>query len=718
MNADNEPLSRDEEKKYCLDKQDKRSIISYQLHNGISTLARVATSVAVYILVSPVGVLYHTSQALYNRNIQDIRNRHLSCAKTELLRTATLASVVYIGRFPTIFSNRLYGQFATIPLFMAAMDLASTAFKPIYNSRYLDSNSLPGNSDADWRAQMALKWELGIQVENMAHAGRLLRDLIPAYSNAILQTISELQEKLPPDHRLPYDLEVNVQRILRYLEQSREELTSSQWKEIRPLRDQLARYNTIMPRLQEYLNFETCADIVFGTAKFPFSTPNHQRLAENAFTINGQIPAVTERPLRQLRIHSLTQGLFKRMLSSDLFYPSNYHPQKLEDKGSIAHTMRELDPYENRRAVTTRTHSIFKPLRFTARALASVGIIGVGCTVGTVYHGTQTLRYLTSYAVGSSDAKFGNWERVKAHVKATFDDATSICGMLFLPLFNDLSGIATRADRAGLHKAITLKNMFGVTEATGKLLSYSYDDDVRPKFYFDSCFTHLHQMRSTTLWHKLKLIHDTMGDKSKLLMNSAFGEFTRTGNFSEVMVQMNNANIPANKQEECRQIFNDLVELRSIILEALKVTEQDLDKTLKMKDVKYPYYAYVFNQTTGFGAAAGQGTSAASANDPWLGILTKAQECITQNNAGTMTENADYCAFKLRVMNTAATARSVLGFTEDQNITKGDLNKAYRKLSLLVHPDKLQGKSAELRKEGEELFKLLDNAKTALAAKL
>lgn len=170
------------------------------------------------------------------------------------------------------------------------------------------------------------------------------------------------------------------------------------------------------------------------------------------------------------------------------------------------------------------------------------------------------------------------------------------------------------------------------------------------------------------------------------------------------------SNISTHDQEECRQLFTDLIELRNIIYDVWRITEEPLFVTLT-PDKKLLYCVYEIKSC---GANADGGTSGVSTRDPWPQILANAQKCIRENNAEQSSDNSPYMEFKSRVMEENVTARRVLGFDENQDITKSDLDTKFRQLCRCVHPDKQK----ERKKEATALFQLLVSANETLAKKL
>jgi hypothetical protein len=598
------------------------------------------------------------------------------------------------------------------------VDLGLTSFKPIYNSRILDAS----DQDIAWRGKMGCKWELGLNCSGFreesdnpygTNSYRVeLGAQIECCSKGILETIRKLQNLLPYKHKFPHDPEVGVHRLLRYLEDSRKELDQEQWEKIRPLRDQLERYNAVMLRLMTHRSTSLRAH------EFPRGKA-YESQVENAFCGDGLIK---KRPLSLRRVHSFTQTLFKRMLSSDFFYPSNAYPQPVDDLGCIQDTMRRFDPYEKRNAITTWYHRPLKPIRFVARVLAQGVIIGLGCPLGTIVNGVQSLRYLANYALGSSEDRFGNWECVQAYAKAMFDDMRSLFGIFWL-----LSGVnaavgalaTSRADRDGMIKAIVLKNTFGITRKDGGLLYYSTDDDPPKENEFDPYFFGLYTNRSLVFVTKLKSLYGTLPELKK-----AFNEFMRQGSvthFETILAtdegqrgssQLTNMNDLQQKKRECLQALRELVEIRSIVVEIHAVAEFDLIDAKRCID----YCA--FSPELKFQEQDNSWWQDSKCETEWSRSLENAQKAIKDLNITESSKQQKHIVLKQLVMDTNATPQSIFEFTKDDKITHEAIKGKFKTLALIFHPDKLHGLSENLKKEKEELFKILSVAKTMLTVNL
>jgi hypothetical protein len=260
-----------------------------------------------------------------------------------------------------------------------------------------------------------------------------------------------------------------------------------------------------------------------------------------------------------------------------------------------------------------------------------------------------------------------------------------------------LRSIATRADRSGLFKTISLKNRFGITGPQGKLLAYSYREDVPESMKVGDFFIHLLAKRSFTLYMKLSTVYQRLQGDNKDLLKNHFNTFCDTGYSHRLIELMERNNISVELRNECKQICEDLVELRKWAEEAANETEiiwhpfaKSDDKTQQkiVLPSGYPYGIYDELQ-----------------ENPWLGILNKEQDFIRNCNAGGGVSE-DYDALKKRMMDVNATPRSIAGYDENEVITEQDLKKRYHKAARTTHPDRVRDQSDEVKKEAEIMFKL------------
>lgn len=77
-----------------------------------------------------------------------------------------------------------------------------------------------------------------------------------------------------------------------------------------------------------------------------------------------------------------------------------------------------------------------------------------------------------------------------------------------------------------------------------------------------------------------------------------------------------------------------------------------------------------------------------------------------------------YNEFKVLVMAEGASARSILGFGDDEKLTQNQINAAYKKYAVVLHTDKFVSCPENLKNEAGELFKLLCNIKQSLEEEL
>ncbi len=626
----------------------------------------------------------------------------------EVARTLIAVSLVWFKINPSILLSAIGFKVTIGCLMIAGGESITTALAPAYNSRFFEIGE---KEDISWRSKMALKWEFGLEIEDSLNPESLLKEVITAHAEKILETLENVRSKLPSDHAIPYNSDINVYQILQFLEQAREDLTPKEWQEIHPLRDDLARYNTVMVRLQTYLDSDTWVQSPFFKTPFPIQIPPIQEGGMN--TKRARIP-------RPLHIHSLTQEIFKKILTINWLYPSNSEFKEVKDMGSITHSMEDIDPYEER-ASQIGQHAKSKA-RFAAQVLTSVAIIAVGAPLGTIYHTVKSLQYGLKYAIANPETKFGNWERIKAHAKAAFDDISSIWGLFLLTIPTDTTGlkaIATRADRFGLFQSITLREKFGITGPGGALLSYNYESDILSPSdqQKNSYFSLLHKRKSSALFYKLSAIYQGLNQDKKNQMDALFKVFIEEGTYDSFPSFLKRNGISTEKIEECTFLFETLMDLYQIIEKEFRVRESILGEGfLKrcMEGMPLPsftptYYPYSF---TSFAPPTPTNDSNSSkthysGSDPWMQTMFKTSLYLTQLDTENI-DHPDYNRFKDNVMN-LRDSKVLLGLPK--NPTKKDILIAYKKWSLILHPDKLSHFGLKVQEEASELFKILAEAR-------
>ncbi len=713
--------SRVEIKKYAfndkpqdiLNSQVKRNVVVYHIHNLTSTIVRVIAVIAIDIIVPPVGVVYHSIQALRHKNWQ--RSEHLLCMGGELIKTLLAVSLIAL---PIIFSPKVQAFFDTfnpllvefffnfygtvLPLaFMgAAFEIGATAFSP---------HSSFGSPDAQWVAKMGLKWVLGVQ--SPADPEKILRDISNKYSKNILKNLSEIQALLPGKHLLPYDEKVKVSHILQFLEQSRHDLPVDVWNSIKPFRESLIENNEMLTRLERYMK----------------SVPSRFNSTEvaQAYTVDGLKPLVTERPAYDLHINSLSMSLYKAMLSSDWFYASNYETQTVNDKASLVGSLRDFDPFVDRKAKPSsstldKTSSVILIVtNYAMRFFGTLAIKVIGAPIGTVKNLALTAVYLGLTAIQGQDARFGNWAKVKAYAFATFNDFTNIFtgwSLAFYPYpESGVENIASsEGDRVGLFKAMILKHRFGVVGPNGQLLAYSTIDDLPEQKMADKYFWNLRTSQSLILHHHLRRINDTLKPDEQSHLDAAFGSFVDAGTHTNFLTFLKGV-CSQEDYNQVKTLIDNLIEIRNLVGE-ISTRAEDFYFLLDnhAREVSYKNHSYYAYRFSGFSTK----TNSEKMPDPWTQQM-QTTKSIIENLKAEKLDNETYNAFKSLVMASTMTPKELFRMSKDKRLSKedsGTIKKSYLKLANTFHPDKFFDYSESVKKEAEELFKLVANARDLLLA--
>lgn len=278
-----------------LDNSIHRSFLVYHLHNIVSSIARVVATIAINILVPPIGLFYHTSQALHQRNISELRNRHLTCARLELIRLAAVTYVASRVAFPNLYLVSLSGGaeiarvfFAILPLLSSIclifVDILATFTRPGYNSRSLDDNN--GN----WLAKMALKWELGVHKPETTKL--FLKTIISRASDRFQGTVDNFHALLEEESN--YCLigsNVTSNFLLNFLATHLSQYkTSSKWNKIIKHRDEILHYKQLIYLLNYHITYNPREPIILSNHhKKTYSNNDHQGKAYSDYKLVDEL---------------------------------------------------------------------------------------------------------------------------------------------------------------------------------------------------------------------------------------------------------------------------------------------------------------------------------------------------------------------------------------------------------------------------------------------
>lgn len=461
-----------------LDGLQKSGNVTYRLNQIRAITARTIATLAAYSLLSPISCLYHTSQAIPLKKIANLSEteraliqKHVTCAKLELFRVATVASALSIF----ILFNGVTLGIAPISALLLVLDIGIAG--PFYGSRLGDITT----DDEKWRAIIGLRRELGItDIENPQE---ILRTLITHSAKRSQKAIKQLLMTLPQEYRFPIDHingcsasspEINLDLILRHCSVAMNHLDSDNKEKIIDLANQLIQYNSLTHRLLYYLDIEQ--------RKFPLDL--HQ-IKSSLQKGNCKLPKRKKIP-RTPHHRPLTVSLLIKTLSSDWLYPSNYKPRIVKEKWSIASTLHRIDPFEKRKKIQTRLHKPLKALRWIARAIAQTGIILVGAPTGAALNTFRAFRHYTASHFKNEFEAYSSIETAKSYLQAAHEDISllnfsNIRGPWLRMIYNHHEAISTvknKHDRAAIALATALKNNFGICGSGGKLLAHNLDEDI------------------------------------------------------------------------------------------------------------------------------------------------------------------------------------------------------------------------------------------------
>ena len=204
-----------------------------------------------------------------------------------------------------------------------------------------------------------------------------------------------------------------------------------------------------------------------------------------------------------------------KVLSSDLFYPSNVQLRPIKAENYIGESIGIHNELFDCEDITSNWHYYGKPLRGVARSISFIAIGIIVSPLGMVYHGFFTVKESITWLIASENEAKYKWEKARDHAKCFFTDfvfGTFYFGLLAIPrlasvnAFNDgsvlsildtfgnkilfpsmqllsmMAGIfpkkivpfiAYPENQAPLYKAISLRNDFGITTQDGSVLPYN-----------------------------------------------------------------------------------------------------------------------------------------------------------------------------------------------------------------------------------------------------
>lgn len=503
------------------------------IDEGFRILARMIYMLGVTVLLPPIGTVYHGYQWLHKERkfnlltneIEKLKDQKINnsndnhrlqyelvkiCKERNASRDAfysdrcqlmvLIAGVINLKILcPFLLAHAATSSLAKTGLFSAATvgvmmlafqasQILSFAFVP-----HLAAKESWFGKELPHRSELLNK-KVGFSfvgaVENRAHR--------------LVDCLKELQEKLPEDCKMPLITSPLKSSVLDWIEGQKNTLIAqSCWKEIKPLCQKFAQLHDQLVEVGEDRTDQFEQSILLELSKI--SNPHSSEKA----TVKEQDKVLS----------AFSFILFKKMCGSNLFYPSYCELVEKQPSESLLRTISNENAFLNRKKISFWTHLIKRPLCFTARAVAFVGIGLIGVPAGLIYHGLQTLRFSVSYIIQQdSVAKYKNWERMLGHISQLWVDATyaltgghffdmstylnlstlgaGIMTVYFLPLSTIIttglvcsialyalaaiwsptslvSSFAYKDERTSLFKSIALRQYCGYTTPGGGLLPYN-----------------------------------------------------------------------------------------------------------------------------------------------------------------------------------------------------------------------------------------------------
>lgn len=195
-----------------------------------------------------------------------------------------------------------------------------------------------------------------------------------------------------------------------------------------------------------------------------------------------------------------------------------------------------------------------------------------------------------------------------------------------------------------------------------------------------------------------------MDDTHQSKLVKTFNGFTETGRIEAFDKEILRT-LSLKKRKKYLDLLEEVKLLASIINESYYVTKNQALGT-DIYSIKTPYYYYQFK---------GFANGLPSQDDTWHTKLNQAIYSILK--IGIREEfkgKKGYDEFKNKAMNRALSPNELFGFHVAAFPTEEMINKNYRKLSLLFHPDTIGQVCNNRKEEAKILFEIVNNAKDFL----
>lgn len=205
-------------------------------------------------------------------------------------------------------------------------------------------------------------------------------------------------------------------------------------------------------------------------------------------------------------IEALSLQAYSWGMSTDLLNPSSYKLRKVDDKGSLLSSTRDIELFSREKVEDSAWLSYGKPVRAVARTLYTIAVSMLVAPVGLAYHATGAIIHSFMMLKGDDaeqeDATQESWQKVKQHTAAFFRDLivgfTGILGVAYIAVGVTISpfyvlpgallnlkpianGLWPRFMAEHWHmreqKAHVFRDEFGLVNRNGGLLTVDRDED-------------------------------------------------------------------------------------------------------------------------------------------------------------------------------------------------------------------------------------------------
>lgn len=404
---------------------------------------------------------------------------------------------------------------------------------------------------------------------------------------------------------------------------------------------------------------------------------------------------------------SFTERGLLGLLSSNHFFPSNYEPRVIEDKGSIKVSLgTEIDIFERKKINHSRVQ---KFVRATERLIAGVAIGVIFGSCGFVWHGTFTVIHTFQWLRGGEHTNH-HWQKVKNHAGSMFVDFGAALftafgfGSLgwvvaFAPDYVP-SCLASNKRIVSMIKSIILKNQFGIMGKDGKLLKGNPEVDDETLALNNSHFSDLYRKIGFDILFSINDLQKKLPKNCQLPTMYPPTDVLRISTF----LNRNREDFP---DLDIDSWIKKFVTLKSNFDEITKILKNCLEQKEnfildeRKKIVRMPPFPWKQEFCDLFFKADFiQSTSWEKKLDetiPWL---------TTRSGEGVSEEFIEYRA-RVRAKKKPY---EILGL-ESEDESEEAIRKAYRRAALALHPDKVP---QSMIQEGQALFDCIKCAYTCL----